>query len=351
MDNFMVSKKKFIMLLLIIPIAVLAKIYEYRFLGENAFKLINYVLDGIFQGTVYNLSSLDFPVKILSIFKFLHLNTPVSSGVFCAIFMNLFCYIFLLISKIKYRITEYIFIYFTLFILNFTVFDFNKDIIQFCIVFVIYLIILNDKNSDIKSIILSEIILVLESIFFRSYYILLCGLFPMIYYLLRDASRRVGKKRIIRNILVIMITFFAAVYMMQYLSHTSYIQLLTRRNNLENIEAATMIRNVIPGDGFLQFCINYCINLLRCLFPIELLLKGVKYFIFAFYMFYITFSLVVAIRNITSDTLLPLSFVLSYCMMLAASESDFGTFVRHQAVLFFFYLIVVVNNRGKRIQK
>ncbi|MCD8131589.1 MAG: hypothetical protein LUE16_10010, partial [Lachnospiraceae bacterium] len=81
------------MLLPIFPIAVIAKIYEYNFMGENAFILINYVLRGVNQGILTGTKSLDFPIKVLSLFKFLNLETPLASGIFCAIIMNILVYL------------------------------------------------------------------------------------------------------------------------------------------------------------------------------------------------------------------------------------------------------------------
>ena len=336
------------MLLVIFLIAIVGKIYEYNFLGDKAFNLINYVLKGIFEGRMTGYKSVDFPVKVLSIFKFLNLTTPVSSGIFCAIVMNIVCFIILLIVNERYNLREYIFIYVTIFILDFTVFDFNKDIIQFWIVLIIYWVVSKDKLTDNKKILITILILLVETVLFRNYYILICGLFPMIFFLMKGISSKERKKKIIFRIILIMVFFFSTVYVMQVLSYSSYIELISRRNNLETIEANTIIRNLILGNSFISFCANYFINLIRCMFPVELCIKGLKYMIFAFYQLYISINIIVSLRNINKTNIIQLSFILAYCMTMAASESDFGTFVRHQSVLLLFYLYIIVQNHYRK---
>lgn len=347
------NKKNIIMLLPIFLLAILAKIYEYKYMDQNAFILINYILTGIYQGALTGYNSVDFPIKVLSIFKFLNLTNPISSGIFCAIVMNTICFFILSCKGKKYKSSEYIFIYITMFILNFTTFDFNKDIIQFWIVLFIYVIITSKIKSNIKKIILVLGVILLESILFRSYYLLIFGLFPIICSLLSELSKKdiainKKKRKIIINVVLIFLIFYLITYLMQFLSYSSYLELINRRNNLENIDANTMIRNLVSGNGFMSFCINYFINLIRCMIPIELFLKGIKYAAFALYQFYITINIIKALFNLNKNNILSCSFILAYCMTLAASESDFGTFVRHQSVLMIFYLYLIVDNHRKK---
>lgn len=333
-----------ILLMFIFIIAVISKFYEYNFMEENAFSIITYIMNGINNGVLTGDKSFDFPIMILSFLKIFNFSSIQQSGMICAIIMNIICFLILLCANEKYSFKEYIFIFSTMFILNFTVFDLNKDIIQFCFVLLIYGIISTRKLKNISKIIFIMIILLFEVIFFRSYYILLVGLFPLAYILLKGLANKNTKKRVFLKTVLLFMFFFISIYVMQFISNDSYLELVNRRNRLEVIEANTIIRNVLQGSGYLIFCLNYLVNLIRCLFPIEICLKGIKYIIFALYQIYISLNIIKAVKNINSKTILVVSFILSYCMTMAASESDFGTFVRHQSVLLFYYVYIIKNN-------
>lgn len=342
-----IYKNTFYLLLLIFPVAFFAKIYEYNFMDDNAFVIIRYILNGVYNNILTGDKSFDFPILIFSFFKFLPIgNNIINWGIFNAIIMNIVCFIILLRNE-KYTIVEYIFLYFTIFILNFTVFDINKDIVQFIVVLFIYMIFSLKKLNNKLKVIFCFTILLLESLVFREYYILTAGLFILIYIMLLGLIKQSNKQSTIAKIIFIFLFFFLAVYIMKYISYESYNQLINRRASLEYIEANTLIKNLIPGTSYGTFCINYIINLFRCMFPIELIGMGIKYIIFAIYQFYISANIIKSIKKINHLNLLWVAFILAYSMTLAASESDFGTFVRHQSVLIFFYAFLFRKNKER----
>lgn len=347
-----IYKNTFSMLMLIFIVAIIAKIYEYNFMEKNAFTIINYIMNGINNGIFTGDKSFDFPIKVLSFLRIFNFSTVYEAGIICAIIMNIICFLVLLLANEKYTFKEYIFIFSTIFILNFTVFDLNKDVIQFLFVLLIYCVISNQKIKKSRQIIYTMMILLFETIFFRSYYILIVGLFPLIYFLLKGVAGKEikNKKRIALKIILIFIFFFTTIFLMQYIAYESYLELVNRRNRLEYIEANTIIRNIFQGTSYFYFCVNYFVNLIRCLFPIEICTKGTKYIIFAFYQIFITISIIKALKNINKNNILFISFILSYCMTMAASESDFGTFVRHQSVLLFFYVYIIKNLSNEKIK-
>lgn len=339
-----IYKATFFMCLLIFPIAMIAKIYEYNFMDDDAFIIIGYILNGIKSNTLTGDLSFDFPIKIFSFLRFFSLDY-VSLGIISALLMNIICFIILISNKKTYKRTEYIFIFLTVFILNFTVFDINKDIIQFIIMLIIYRILTCEKISDTKKVIITAAIFLYESLVFRRYYILTSGLFVMIYFLLKDIEEKKKRKSIVGKCILIILFFFGTIFIMQYISYDSYIQLIDRRTRLEQIEANTIIRNLIPGNGYGTFCANYLINLFRCLFPVEIASKGAKYIIFTIYQIFISCSLLKSLKRINKNSIVWISVILAYCLTMAASESDFGTFVRHQSVLMFIYLYIIKLNR------
>ncbi len=347
MNRLKVNRTSLIMLAGIFPIAFLAKFYEYNYMGKNAFIIVNYVLKGIFHGVMTGRNSLDFPIKILSVFRFLNLDTPKSSGIFCAVIMNVVCYLIFLFYKKGYTIDEYVFIYLTIFVLNLMVFDFNKDIIQFVIILLLYKVLTLSALNNIQKIVICSGILLLESVIFRSYYILAGGLTPMIFVMMSSISPKTTRKGIVLRVILILTFFFLVIYSMKYIAYSSYDELVTRRDNIERLKANTQITNLIKGQSYSVFCMNYFINLVRCLFPLEISTKGIQYIIFTVYELYISLHIILSLRHVNKGNIVQISFILAYCMMLAASEADFGTFVRHQSVLAIFYLYMISENNSK----
>ncbi|MBQ7522760.1 MAG: hypothetical protein IJU14_07795, partial [Clostridia bacterium] len=80
----------------------------------------------------------------------------------------------------------------------------------------------------------------------------------------------------------------------------------------------------------------------------EIFTKGIQFVIFTIYELYISLHIILSLRHITKENIVKISFILAYCMMLAASEADFGTFVRHQSVMAIFYLYMITQNNSGR---
>lgn len=81
----------------------------------------------------------------------------------------------------------------------------------------------------------------------------------------------------------------------------------------------------------------------RMLVPLELILMGPKYAIFAIYQILITYILIKTIRqynSITNSRRIAVAIYLAFLLGSATFEPDFGSWVRHEAVLFPIYLIM-----------
>jgi len=95
---------------------------------------------------------------------------------------------------------------------------------------------------------------------------------------------------------------------------------------------------------------NYFINLVRVLFPIELIFKGVKYIPFILYQIYITISLIKKVSKIRNseytnrDTLL-LAIFIAYLLVASLYEPDFGSFIRHESTLSFIMFDLFLENK------
>lgn len=351
----MESKRKpiyrvtFVMLLMIFPIAILGKIYQYKFTAAVNFGIMSYILNIVNTGKYMGMKAYDFPAKVYSVFKFLGFKTNLEWSIFYTAIFTVIIFILLLKYK-KYSFKEYIFIYASMFILSWTVMNMNKDLIQLMFLLIIYIVCSQPKINDKIKILISSLIFFIESIVFREYYILVAGLLIITYFILSGEIRNNGKKHYIRDIVVIFAIFFLGIYLCKFISTSSYEQLVNRRDHLDQIEEVnTIIDNKISGNSYGIFILNYVINFIRICFPIELIFYGAKHCIFFIYQLMITFSLIKSLKNLNKNNVIYISIILAYTIMLVASESDFGTLVRHQSVLLMFYIGMFQNMPRKEV--
>ena len=330
-------------------LAILAKIYQYTFMKAYSFGIMSKILGWLNTTYIPKDNSYAFPLKIYRHINFFGFSTNLEWSIFWCVLMNVVFLILLLKYRSQYCRKELIFIYASMFILDVFVFNMNKDLIQLIIVLIIYGIINCSKLKNSIKIIMVSRILLYESIVFRPYYILIAGLMILCYFVLKKMlakEKNDGKNnKVILIIVILMISMFVGIFCTKFIFPDSYNQLIHRRDNLENdIDANTLITNWITGDSFEIYCLNYCINFIRICFPIELLLKGPFYIFFVIYQLFLTRNILIGIKHMDKRILCCMSFVLAYWLTLVASESDFGTLVRHQSILFMFYMMIVRNN-------
>lgn len=341
-----VNKNTLFEMALLFIVAILGKIYQFTMLNGYAFGIINRMISLLHTNYIPLDMSYKLPLNFFRLFKFLPFSTAKEWAIFWTIIMNIVFFIFLLKYKKKYSNQELLFIYASMFILDVFVFNINKDLIQCLIVFMIFLLT-NFKLSNKIKIMIAALIMFLESTCFRSYYIFGALTILIVFFVLNKyiIDKNINKKSVIKAISLILILLFVAIFIAQYINNKAYNELLSRRDTLaEDIDANTVIVDMIPGNGYINYCINYVINLLRLSFPVELLFMGIKYIPFVIYQIYLTINIIKNLKNINKINIFNISFIVGYWLMLFASESDFGTLVRHQAILFPFYLQMIDEN-------
>ena len=345
--EFRFQKNTFFGLLLIFPLIIIAELYQFNVLNGYAFGIINRMIGWLHSTFIPVDNSYAFPLMFHRLLNFLPFDSAFEWGIFWALIMNVIFFIILLKKYRTYTLTEYIFIYASMFILDVFVFNINKDIVQCLIILILYEITLI-KIKNIYKVLAVCIILFLESMFFRSYYIF-AALTIIIVYFIFNRKLSKDKKSWLKATVLILLLLFLAIFFAQFIDNEAYNQLLERRDTLaEDLDANTIISDMMPGDGYFNYCLNYIINLFRMLFPIELLFKGIKYIPFFIYQTFLSINILKGIKSLNKTNILNLSFVVGYWLMLFASESDFGTLVRHQAILLPFYLDIIRNNINNR---
>lgn len=227
-------------------------------------------------------------------------------------------------------------------LLNIYIFNISKDIIQYGIFFLMYLVIINKRIPNFIKIIGCFFIFYWESTFFRSYYILMGVLFIILYGVIKVVQKRdkpINRNELMGIFIIIFIVMFLLVYFSQFISYEDYQRLINVRYEVPNPGAVSAINNLIDDRGNLVlYMVNYVINAVRMMLPVELLLNGPFYAPFVIYQIMILYYLILTIKSLDKNTnemvILALSAFLGYLLVSFTFEPDFGSFVRHEAATF-----------------
>lgn len=331
-----------LIILTLYPLSFLVIIFRYNFLPDKYFYDSNKIL--ALMRTVDTISmsegSFNNAALLFKSINFLKLTSLLQWSIVISLIVNIFLAIYFFRVRIE-KNSDLIISYCFLGLLNLYVFNLSKEIIQFVVFAIMYREIIG-KGSNLKKCFLIFLMFVLESIFFRSYYILMGALFVVASFIFYKGLLLNKKGKI--NIVLLIFFMVAGLYLFltlcELIMPNEYMKLLVIRNRLTinriGAESAqTLILNLIDsGNNKLLFLLNYFINFLRIMFPVELLQKGLYYWIFCFFQFLCTFKLINCVRNyhnLSENDKLCLFVMVAYYITGVFFEPDFGSFVRHEA--------------------
>lgn len=334
------SKKVFAMLLVLFPMMIAIKIFQYKVLSLKYFtdayyiqRLVNGNINIESKGTAYYNTAI--------IFKFLknifHLSTLKEWSYLLGIIYTPVCFSLLLNKLKKLDLVNYLFLLASFGLINIFVFNMSKDIIQFTIFIIIYLVLIS-KYKNITKILLISITLILETKYFRSYYILILFGFIIVCFLYKFLPKTKNKKA---YILLSLMIFLGGIFLSSFIVPSLYNQLINVRDDTVNmlIDVNTTIDNVFDNSNYVFFVINYLINGVRILFPLELLFKGPKYILFVIYQLYLSISIIKTLKKNSAGNELNMAIIIGYFLGSIIFEPDFGSLVRHESTLFLIYLL------------
>lgn len=339
--NSVLSKNQFFALLLIFPLAIFSKIFQYLMLGEKYFidsnKILNLILGNTnLYGASYHVTAEFF--KFINIFN---LHSLLSWSVYLAIIFNL-VFFFLLCRLRNLKQFDYLYIYISIFLLNVFAFNLNKEILQLIFFFFIYIIFKKEKYSNVKKVILSSIVIIIEAMTFRTYYILLVITFSLTFMILNYMIKSKNRNNTLKLIFFAVILFLAILNISKYIIPSMYNDLINVRNGYEVglADANTLIKSVFSNnDNFLYYSLNYIINTVRIFFPFELLNKGIKYFPFIVYQLFNLYIISRGVKNANKNNIVCVSFLIGYFLLSGTYEPDFGSVIRHESVLMMFFVL------------
>lgn len=327
-------------LLFLFPFAAVIKIFQFTVLPDKYFydsgRILAMVLNPntfLSWGGSYKVAA-DFFRAI----NLLHFDTLMEWSFFVAVVGN-FILFFMLSRMNPPDGKQFFFLICSIALLNLYVFNISKDIIQFLFFFVLYLILLSPIQKSGVKVFLCVCTLLLASIFFKSYYMLIAGFGLLIYLIFRTMRK---KHTLFEVLAVLLICIAAFLIIAQIVVPNMYLKLVNARsvndNRVNDPDAVTIINNLIGGSGVGIYFLNLIINIFRIMFPVELLTKGIIYTPFIVYQIMVTtyiISLLLRLRNIQEKRqFIALCLFLGYTIASATFEPDFGSWVRHESSTF-----------------
>ena len=252
---------------------------------------------------------------------------------------------------------EIIFIYLNIIILNIFSFCLSKELLQMIFWFIIMLSF-KGQTSKKKCLIRVCFAIILTILFTRKYYGLVLGYF-MLVYIWQDKFLTNGKTSNFKLIISSfgMLAIMAGVYYMMssYLAieaEESYEELerVVSTNRGARYGASSVIIPILGGGSIAVNTLEYFLKIVRLMFPFELLLNfKISYLITIFFqgmMFLVLFKTLKNRKNYNLELSVATAIYIAFWLTSAAFEPDFGSWIRHQSVVFpvILYMLGKKNN-------
>lgn len=354
--NKKIKMKVLILIFIVIIETFFVKIFMHRLLPEKFF----YDSYGFIQ-LMETKSEVDVSRNFtanffnrINIFEFNNIDqwSWALSAVFTIIIIKI------ILKNSDYNWTQFFYIIMSVALLNIYVFNIGKDMIQFVIVLILYVILKSNKSNNIK-VVLCFLVLCIEAIFFRIHYFIMALLILTIYIIYKYSAEKknINNKNIIKIVFLGIILFFVQIYILQKISISNYNSIMYARssvniNRVGSTDANTIIIELFGNNtNFYKFIFNYITVFIRLLFPIELLFKGFIYILFIIYQLIITLNLLRFKNKINNNNIVWLIVISSFFMTSAIFEPDFGSFIRHESTMFLIILHILILLKNEKIEK
>jgi len=340
-DERMFRDNKILLMRLLVPVAALAKFVQLVLLPDKYFYDSTRILSmslGKNWMTAWG-GSYEMAADLFRSLNFFHFTTLAQWSITLGILFTVL--LFIMVNRLPNPdLMQTVFLLASIGVCNIYIFNIGKDIIQFAYFFLVFLLIQMPVRSVWLKIGLAAVVFVWESVYFRSYYIIIAALTVVCFMVLRYLHYRSKRPTVftaILTMLVLMVAALAMIWLSQFVAYEDYQSVIGVRNTNLNEGAVTAIINVFDGESFGVFALNYFINAFRMMVPLELIPKGAFYLPFVVYQLFILYYLIRSyqkIRELSPEHLLALSVFTAYILGSFLFEPDFGSWVRHEAATF-----------------
>ena len=240
----------------------------------------------------------------------------------------------------------------TIILLNLFCFCLSKEPIQILFFIAIYYILLSKtKKKELWSL----LTIAISALIFRKYYILIVYFYLAAKIIINFITNTKGKRSTIKFLAIILLVgigYLLILIISQKFFPTYYNEFIRVRTRVN--DASTMIKNVFESENIILFVINYLIIVLRMLFPIELILQGPKYLLYVIYQLIISYSLIKNLVNYKKNSKeknIAILIYIAFIFTSATFEPDFGSWIRHEIVLFPILMIINDITSEKQIKQ
>lgn len=351
MEKYIILNKKiwFIIIIIISLISVFLKILaidKFEFDSKNildiekSFRMVdNISISGSFEsaGLIY---------YFINIFN---LNSIEEWAIYISI---LFIFInFKIVENIKIiKVKNFLFLLISLFLWYIIAAGITKEVIQSIYFIIIYIIIKHKRITRNYKCLFSVVLLCISAILFREYYVLVAFFTLIMYIIYINLRKKVYSKKKMYIISQLYIFFVIGIFLfiISYIFPEEYERIIYLRSlgyaYLEEVGTDSLIKNLIDGDNIYIYIINYIINYIRILIPIDLVIIGKLYYIpFIIYqiiLVYFYIKNISIIKVLDDNKFLSITIMTAFFMVSAFMEPDYGSWIRHQTACY--YLIVLL---------
>lgn len=357
MNGVFIKKNNLVLCFVLIMETISIKFLQYKVLPQKYFYDSEKILS-IMNGSTLTDKGYSFTANFfnsINIFKF---NSIQQWSIAISIISLLFFVLYF--AKKEISITKFIYIIASYALLNIYVFNLSKDVIQLLFFLIAYIICKKLKCNDFRKVIFVAIVFFIESLFFRTYYMIIGTLVLGLYFIysrfFSDSEKvKKSKKKTSAIIICSFSIFMIMIYVLQKISVENYMLLINARNSSniyrDGTDAVTMINDLFSNSSYFYFILNYIINTIRILFPAELFFKSIKYTPFILFQFYFSNVLLKNMTKINKDKSIYLFIVMAFEMVSIIYEPDFGSVIRHESVLMLFVLELIGTERKMKNEK
>lgn len=328
-------------LILSIPVAILGKIIQFYFLPMKYFYDSMRMQSMLNEDGMYPIwGGYESTVDVFRKINFFHFTTTSQWSISLGIVMTLFA-IFILSRCKEMTMKDAIFALMSIGLLNIYDFNISKEAIQISFFFCILVLLWLPINNSFIKMCGGVAVFYWESLVFRDYYIVMAAIGGLMFFLIwifHKRKERLTSKSVIVFVFFSIVIVLFSLYVYQYISYDEYLEVINLKDTSRNDYASTVINNYVEvNNNYGYFCLNYVINAIRMLLPIELFIKGPGYVPFVFYQLFILYYLIKALKNINkveNTMVVALSCFLAYIFGSILFEPDFGSWVRHESATF-----------------
>ena len=337
----------FIIIILLFPICIfLGKYIRYSFMktilvdvsiGHRWLSVLssNYTIKYILGLTIAGEQN-GTAIVFYKLLNFFNLNSYIEFEIAISFIFNIILFIMFFKCRKKIDLFQTIFLLTTIVLLNLFCFCLSKEPIQILFFILIYYVLLSKRNNKKEFWALS--IVTFSALLFRKYYILIVYFYLATKIFINHLTNAKEEKSIIRImalVFLIALGYMAILIFSQKFFPSYYEEFIRVRTRVS--DASTTITNIFNTDNILLFVLNYIIIIFRMLVPIELLSHGPKYILYFFYQIMVTYSIIkniIKYKNNSEVKNIALLLYIGFLFTSATFEPDFGSWIRHEVVLF-----------------